>query len=60
MIIEYCIHVPVLLNLLNLFGKMDKMLGKASLLIFCLNSFSKFKILYLVAPGGRVVKAANL
>ena len=40
--IESCIRAPVLLSLLNSQGKTDKMLGKASHLIFFPNSFNKF------------------
>ena len=40
--IESCIRAPVLLNLLNSLGKTDKMLGKASHIIFSPNSFNKF------------------
>ena len=32
-LIEFCIHAPVSLNLLNSLGKPDKMLGKALYLI---------------------------
>ena len=41
--IESCIHAPVLLNIYNSFKEIDKMFGKASRLIFSLNSFYKFK-----------------
>ena len=39
---ESCIRAPVLLDLLNTLGKTDKMLDKASHLIFFPNSFNKF------------------
>ena len=38
---ESCIHVPELLNLLNVLGEIDKMLGKALNPIFYPNSFNQ-------------------
>ena len=40
--IESNIRAPVLLNLLNLLQKRDKMLGKPGILYLFVNSFNKF------------------